>query len=92
MYRTLRAIKEGEELCISYGESTRLGFVDVDEEERKKEEEGRLEREERDMLLLGGGEEGGETVSGAGGEAKGEWWNVGWAWDDEVEDEKGGWK
>lgn len=98
VYRTLRAIKEGEELCISYGETTRLGFVDVEEEERKREEAGRLEREEREFMLLGGGDglEGGSGSGGGGGDGgngKKEWWKVGWAdWDEDGEDERGGWK
>lgn len=86
VYRTLRAIKEGEELCISYGESSRLGFVDVEDAERRREEEARLKREEKEMLLVGGGSDGGgEAGEGGGseGKGKGEWWKVGWAWDDD---------
>jgi len=98
VYRTLRAIKEGEELCISYGESTRLGFVDVEEEERRKEAERRLRKEERDMLLVGGEESGVVGIGSDGGGAKvkdrgkDEWWKFGGAWDDVEEDERGGWK
>lgn len=45
-YSTLRDIQPGEELCISYGEGGRLGFVDAD---AKMIEE--LEREDENNLL-----------------------------------------
>jgi len=96
VYRTLRAIKEGEELCISYGETARLGFVDVEEEARKREEEGRLKEEESEFLLAGGydgaesGTTGGES-GGEGGDGKKEWWNW-WDWEEDEADKRGGWK
>lgn len=52
-YRTLRDVKEGEELCISYGESGRLGFEDADAEEMRQEEEERLRKEESMFMSLG---------------------------------------
>lgn len=42
-YATLRDVKRGEELCISYGD--RLTFVDADAEERRKIEESEDEAE-----------------------------------------------
>jgi SET domain-containing protein len=59
-YRTLRSLAEGEELCISYGEDGRLGFVDADAEAVRREAEERLAREEREMLRLGVDEGEGE--------------------------------
>jgi len=53
-YTTLRAVEEGEELCISYGESGRLGFEDADAEVMRREEEERLKGEERAFWALGG--------------------------------------
>ena len=52
-YATLRAVNEGEELCISYGESGRLGFEDADAEVMRREEEERVRREERAFWALG---------------------------------------
>lgn len=37
MYRTLQDVKEGEELCISYGD--RLTFVDVEKEVEDSDDE-----------------------------------------------------
>lgn len=49
---TLRHVEEGEELCISYGEPRRLGFVDADGDlaAREAEEEA---SDGLDGILLG---------------------------------------
>ena len=61
-YTTLRAVDEGEELCISYGESGRLGFEDADAETMRREEEERVRGEERAFWTLGGdGDDGDEA-------------------------------
>ena len=52
-YTTLRAVDEGEELCISYGESGRLGFEDADADAIRIEEEATVKDEERALLALG---------------------------------------
>lgn len=48
VYKTLRDVRKGEELCISYGAPEHLTFVDVEGEERRKEEEAE-ERREREQ-------------------------------------------
>jgi len=52
-YTTLRAVDEGQELCISYGESGRLGFEDADADAIRIEEEATVKDEERALLALG---------------------------------------
>jgi len=55
-------VDEGEELCISYGESGRLGFEDADAETMRREEEERVRGEERAFWTLGGdGDDGDEA-------------------------------
>lgn len=39
VYKTVRDVEGGEELCISYGDRGRLTFVDVEGEEEQETEE-----------------------------------------------------
>ena len=50
VYRTLRDVPAGEELCISYGAPGQLTFVDAEAEEARREEE----EEERRVEGMGG--------------------------------------
>ena len=50
VYRTLRDVEAGEELCISYGAPSQLTFVDAEAEEARREEE----EEERRLEERGG--------------------------------------
>lgn len=45
VYRALRDIRQGEELCISYGEQEHLTFRDVEAEEERRR---KLEEESED--------------------------------------------
>lgn len=53
VYRTLRDVEAGEELCISYGAPGRLTFVDAEAEEVKRREE-EEERREVESVRNGG--------------------------------------
>ncbi len=58
----LREVKEGEELCISYGEAGRLGFVDADEGRGDEDGGGELDAVEGlERLVLGLDEEQAEA-------------------------------
>ena len=50
VYRTLRDVAAGEELCISYGAPGQLTFVDAEAEEARRQEE----EEERRVEAMGG--------------------------------------
>lgn len=50
VYRTLRDVPAGEELCISYGAPGQLTFVDAEAEEARREEE----EEEKRLEGMGG--------------------------------------
>jgi hypothetical protein len=56
VYRTLRDVPAGEELCISYGAPGQLTFVDAEAEEARREEEEEEKRLEVEGLggVLGG--------------------------------------
>lgn len=47
-YRTLRDVREGEELCISYGDSGRLTFKDVEDSGERSDEDW-----EEELLMTG---------------------------------------
>ncbi|KAM0711807.1 hypothetical protein Q7P35_001176 [Cladosporium inversicolor] len=53
VYRTLRDVPAGEELCISYGAPGQLTFVDAEAEEARREEEEEAKRLEEMGGVLG---------------------------------------
>ena len=54
VYRTLRDVPAGEELCISYGAPGQLTFVDAEAERVRAEEEDEVRRESEMGGPLGG--------------------------------------
>jgi len=54
VYRTLRDVPAGEELCISYGAPGQLTFVDAEAEEARREEEEEERRVEAEGGVLAG--------------------------------------
>ena len=51
VYRALRDIRQGEELCISYGEQEHLTFRDVEAEEERERRKLEEEREDPGAVL-----------------------------------------
>ena len=54
VYRTLRDVEAGEELCISYGAPGQLTFVVAEAERLRAEEEEEARREAEEGGFLGG--------------------------------------
>lgn len=67
VYRALRDIRQGEELCISYGEQEHLTFRDVEAEEERRRR--KLEEESEDpgavLARIGLGDEDEDGDDGA---------------------------